>query len=489
MICLSKQQKEDIGLRFVLDRLNTCTPYGAELVSELKPFTPDEKDQLTEELDNIGRIKDAYSSPGFTEILHILSQFKDIRPAVKKCIGTDYVLNEVELFEIKNFLLSLEELDEALIKLQDALGLTCALPRSMPPALALLDPEGGRLRTFYIADSATHKLFEIRAEKRRLEAAITASDNEENKRLLRDKRLLAVNAEEDEELVIRRKLTAGIFSHADNFFSNASAIGHLDLLMQKGALAAENKTVRPVISESGSSPVSGSEVVFDGVYNPYIAWLLKKSGKEFTPVSVKLRRGTAILTGANMGGKSVALKTFTLNIMLFQMGFYVFAEKAILPLFDNVHLISEDPQSADRGLSSFAAEVVKLRHISSDLERGFSFIALDEFARGTNPREGSGLVRAVALYLNGKNSVSILTTHYDNICSKEFNNYQVIGLKNLDIEKLRQNLHPGGENSAALIAGCMDFRLEKSDEDPPKDAVNICKLLNLSGEILDLLNV
>ena len=484
MICLSRHQKDDIGLRFVLDRLNIRTPYGADIVSELKPFTPEEKDLLAEELDNLGRIKGACDSPEFSAVLNILPQFKDIRPAVEKCLRDGYVLNEVELFEIKNFLLSLEELDEALIWLQGVLGLTCDLPQRMQPALALLDPEGDRLRTFYIADSATPKLSEIRAEKRRLESAIAASGDEENKRLLRDKRLLAVCAEEDEELAIRRKLTAGIFSHTADFFANTSAIGHLDLLMQKALLAAKNGAVRPLILESGYDP----ELVFDEVYNPYVASLLKKSRKEFTPVSIRLRRGTTILTGANMGGKSVALKTFMLNIILFQMGFYVFAAKAALPLFDSVHLISEETQSASRGLSSFAAEVVRLRDISLDLENGLSFVALDEFARGTNPSEGAALARAVARYLNGKNAVSILTTHYDNVSSNEFINYQVIGLRNLDIEKFRMDLHQGGGNSAALIAEHMDYHLRESDEDPPKDAVNICKLLDLSDEILGLLH-
>jgi dsDNA-specific endonuclease/ATPase MutS2 len=214
--------------------------------------------------------------------------------------------------------------------------------------------------------------------------------------------------------------------------------------------------------------------------------MLKKRGKQFTPISITLRKGTAVLTGANMGGKSVALKTLTLNVMLFHMGFYVFAEKATLPMFDFVHLISEDLQSVDKGLSTFAAEIVKLQQISNDLARGFSFVALDEFARGTNPSEGAGLARAVARYLNGKNAVSILTTHYDNVSSPEFTNYQVIGLKNIDMDLLKQKILLAGVKSFALISEHMDYRLQESaeDSDPPKDAINICRLLNLSDDIL-----
>ena len=482
MIYLSEQQMEDIGLRFIIDQLNTCTPYGDELAANLKPFFPNEKKKLCEELDNIGKIKDNYNGKDFANTFRILSQFKDIRPSIKKCLQSEYVLNDVELFELKNFLLNLEELDEVLVTVQKTIKLTEPLPKKMPKALVLLDPEETRLRTFYIPDSATNELLEIRTEKRRLEAAIVAADNEEQKRLLRDKRLIIVIAEEEQELIVRRKLTTGILSHAEDFFANTGAIGRFDLLLQKGRLAIENKTTRPVNSES--------QVLFDGVYNPYIAHLLKKNNREITPVSITLHKGTAILTGANMGGKSVVLKTLILNILLFQMGFYVFADKARLPMFDFVFLVSEDLESAEKGLSSFAAEIVRLKEITENLEQGFSFAALDEFARGTNPSEGAALARAVALYLNKKNAISILTTHYDNVSSPEFNNFQVMGLKNLNIDLFRKKLLPTGENSAALIAEFMDYRLQQTngDSDPPKDAVNICKMLNFPDEILNILH-
>ena len=486
MIYLPEPQKKDIGLQFVLDKLHICTPYGVELINRLKPFTPAEKEHLEEELDNVGRIKETYHQhlDKYTEIFTIMSLFKDIRPAIGKCRkDSGYVLNEVELFQLKNFLLSLKELDKAVCGFQEVLRLTGKLPKQMPEALAILDPEGNELRSFYIIDSATPTLMALRTEKRRLEAAITAADDDEQKRMLLEERMIVVCGEEDEELLIRRSLTVSLSAFAEDFYTNTEAIARLDLLLQKGKLAAESKTSRPTVSES--------TVVFEDVHNPYIAHLLQKRGKEFTRLSITLRKGTAVLTGANMGGKSVALKTLTLNIVLFQMGFYVFAEKSVLPLFDFVHLISEDLQSVDKGLSSFAAEIVKLRQISVDVGRGFTFVALDEFARGTNPSEGAMLARAVARYLNSKNAVSILTTHYDNISSPEFTNYQVIGLKNTDPELLKQKiLLAGAAKSFALISEYMDYRLQETGEnsDAPKDALNICRLLNLSEDILRYVN-
>jgi dsDNA-specific endonuclease/ATPase MutS2 len=345
MISLSERQKNDIGLRFVLDKLNTCTPYGAELVSKLTPFMPNEKERLILELDDVGRVKNGYNDLRLEiiGIFHTMSLFKDIRPMLGKCKNDNaYVLDEVELFELKNFLLSLKELCLLFNAAQKSLFLSSQLPIDMPYALAVLDPESSDLRTFYMPDQASARLSEIRAKKRRLEAEITAADNDEQKQILREQRFAVVCHEDDEGLCIRRELTRKLLSWHDEFIQNTIVIGHLDLLLQKGRLAAENETAHPTLSDSA--------VEFTDLYNPLTAYYLEKRGKRFTPVSIDLRRGTTILTGANMGGKSVVLKTLTLNIILFQMGFFVFAKQASLPMFNHIHLVSEDLQSPDKGL-------------------------------------------------------------------------------------------------------------------------------------------
>ncbi|MCL2008677.1 MAG: hypothetical protein FWG77_11410 [Treponema sp.] len=477
----------DIGLSFVFDKLDIKTPYGKEQLGKLRPFTQSDNAILNGELDNIGILIDNHNGVLFAKIAQILPQFKEIRPIIERCSGTDHVPDEVELFELKNFLISLEELAKTISPMDCLSRLSRQMPGAMTGALDLLDSTGSRLRSFFIPDSQTQKLKSIREVKRRLEAAIISEEREEEKKLLRDKRLLIVCEEEDEELLIRREFKKGINIYRDDFLANASAIGYLDLLLQKVTLAKEYSCTRPIIINNEEN----CEVIFNEVYNPFIADILKKRKKVFTPVSIKLRKGTCVLTGANMGGKSVALKTFTLNIILFQMGFYVFADEARLPIFDFIHLVYDDPESIDKGLSTFAGEIVKLKEIINDLENGFGFIALDEFARGTNPTEGASLVLAIARFLNEQNSISILSTHYDKISSEEFNNYQVIGLKNLDHEGLKDKILAAAENPVSLISEYMDYRLQKPDpdtsEDAPKDAINICKLLNLSGKILNLL--
>jgi len=89
--------------------------------------------------------------------------------------------------------------------------------------------------------------------------------------------------------------------------------------------------------------------------------IVKTKNKKYTPISIRLNIGTTMITGANMGGKSVALKTIAENVLLFQMGFFVFAKYASIPLLDFIFFVSDDVQDISKGLSTFGAEIIKLK--------------------------------------------------------------------------------------------------------------------------------
>ncbi|WDU83682.1 hypothetical protein [Caloramator sp. Dgby_cultured_2] len=59
-------------------------------------------------------------------------------------------------------------------------------------------------------------------------------------------------------------------------------------------------------------------------------------------------------------------------------------------------------------------------------------------ARGTNPKEGHAIVRAVCQYLNSFSSFVLVSTHYDGVVDKNMNHYQVVGLKNVDLDNLKK---------------------------------------------------
>ena len=201
--------------------------------------------------------------------------------------------------------------------------------------------------------------------------------------------------------------------------------------------------------------------------NPEICDLLEQQGRRFVPVSISLTPGATVITGANMGGKSVAMKTVALNVLLLQAGFLVCAKKARMPLFHSVKMLFDDLQSIQSGLSGFGSEIVQFQKALSEVEQGYSLFLLDEFARGTNPDEGAVIVQAVTRYLNGVDAISLLTTHY---------------------EAIRRELAVTSEDGVAVIARHMNYGLYRVEgkSDCPRDALNICRMLSLKPEILKM---
>ena len=217
--------------------------------------------------------------------------------------------------------------------------------------------------------------------------------------------------------------------------------------------------------------------------HPEVADHLKERGGTFTPVSITLEKGTTVITGANMGGKSVSLKSVTLNLLLLQTGFFVFAREMTAPLFDSVSLICTDRQSVEQGLSSFGAEVAALGDLLRREKGKFFFVAMDEFARGTNPREGAALARALVEYLGGLNCVAMMTTHYDGVSDAARRHYQVAGLAALDTAAFQ-----AGEAPLDRLSRLMDYRLIAAPPGAPcpRDALRVCRLLDLDEELMKI---
>lgn len=481
MIELNYAQRENIGFQYVMDALRPCSPYGTESVRRLVPFTKQQKPELLRQLNNIHRVLEGEvrCHDALNKMLSNFMTMKNIRLTVNKC--REAALNEIELFEVKRFLLQTDELLPRFEAVQKVLMLEGVSLEDTRGALELLDPEKNRIATFYISDSYSSRLRTVRKEKKALEEQIRRLPNGEEKETLLAKRVLAAAEEEHEEMVVRSQLSEKLRPYLDAMLHNMDAVADIDLTVEKAHLAKKYGGVMPVLTEN--------RLRMEDMVNPQIADVLTEKGKTFTPVSIALEKGATVITGANMGGKSVALKTIALNILLTQCGFFPFAKAAEVPLFDSMHIISEDLESIDRGLSSFGGEIVRFNQVMGRLQEGFAFILLDEFARGTNPDEGAAIVQAVTAYLNHANAITVLATHYDNVAQRGNAHYQVIGLKELDVHKLQQEIAAaGGEVGVELIARHMNYGLYRVEDrqDCPRDALNICRLLGMKPEILSM---
>ena len=238
---------------------------------------------------------------------------------------------------------------------------------------------------------------------------------------------------------------------------------------------------------------TASDISFklENVTNPWVASVLKNRGLEFTPLSIELTQGATVITGANMGGKSISLKTIVLNVVLAMCGFYVYADYAEIPFFENIQMISEELQSVQKGLSSFGAEIIQMKDVIENVEKEFCFVVLDEFSRGTNPHEGAALVRAVTKYLNHKHVVALLVTHFDHVAEYGKAHYQVVGLKDMDESRVENEIQNAGvQKGVAVIASHMNYGLYRVENEGncPRDAFRICRLLGLQSDVMNLLD-
>lgn len=462
---LTQQIRGDSGYAWVTSRLDTVSPFGYALGREPRWYGPGSELELEAELDRIARSMDM-DGRQTDALVHQLSDFRDIRNSFYRAAGAP--MDVVELFEVKHFLLTLERL--AAVYAGAPLAGIEILPGT--ELLNLLDPGGRRLPAFSVESAFEPSLERIRREKKQVEQEIRAEEGDKDTLLARRREL--VKAEDGAEFAARRRLTDALLKEREFFFSAMDEVGRLDLVLAKAKLARKLDCTRPVISNEIAVTVTD-------MVHPKVAEHLEERGMTFTPVSVELVPGTSVVTGANMGGKSVSLKTVTLNLLLMHTGFFVFAGEMRAPLFHSVNLICSDGQSVEQGLSSFGAEVWSLNELLKREEGNTFFLALDEFARGTNPREGAALAGALVRHLNSLSCVAMLTTHYDGVSEFARRHYQVAGLSGLTGRE--------GEGAEALdqLPRLMDYHLIPAPPDAPcpRDAMRVCRLLGLDEKLMD----
>ncbi len=479
MIAVRFEEREKIGLQYALETLHGCSPFGIEKIRRLRFYSPEEREELETELYNVEQAAKAAEpmKAVYDKICMLLCQMKEIRGSLRRIKALE-TPDHVELFELKNYLQRLETLIPLLQQVDEMTHFRDLAFHDPAAALAVLDPERTRSRGFYIPDSATQKLREIRQAKKQIEEQLYHAATDAEKDELRQRRTRICAEEDSEEMKIRKAMGAALAPMADDLLADADTVGRLDFLIQKARFAVRYGGIRPQITQH--------ELELVDMVNPELCDLLADKGRAFVPVSIALDRGATVITGANMGGKSVAMKTVALNVLLLQAGFLVCAKEAKMPLFHSVKMLFDDLQSIQSGLSGFGSEIVEFQKALTEVEEGYSLFLLDEFARGTNPDEGAVIVQAVTRYLNGVDAISLLTTHYDKVAENANAHYQIIGLRDVDPDQIRAELAVTGDDGIQVIARHMNYGLYRVEgrSDCPRDALNICRMLSLKEEIL-----
>jgi DNA mismatch repair protein MutS len=204
----------------------------------------------------------------------------------------------------------------------------------------------------------------------------------------------------------------------------ASAVAELDVTAALAQVAAENRYKRPSFSDDGEMRIMAGR-------HPVIERLNDTEAGRFIPNDLYLNSTTdliAIITGPNMGGKSTYLRQAALIALLAQMGSFVPAEEARLPIIDRIFTRIGASDNLSRGRSTFMVEMTETAVILNTATPK-SFIVLDEIGRGTATYDGLALAWAVVEQIHTRTKAKTLfATHYHELTELA---EQLSGIRNL----------------------------------------------------------
>ena len=210
-------------------------------------------------------------------------------------------------------------------------------------------------------------------------------------------------AAQAEELRILRELAESVRSSRPEVLATEATLAELDAVR---AAARWANTYGGLAIE----PSVGSLTLIQARH-PLLA--MGERRDTVVPLDLRLEDSGRLLlvSGPNMGGKTVLLKTVGLSILLAHSALPVLAaEGSRLPRIEAVFVDLGDEQSVDQGLSTFAAHLRHLRAMADAASPG-TLLLVDELGAGTDPEEGAALGRALLEHFAAKGAWGVVTTH------------------------------------------------------------------------------
>ena len=213
--------------------------------------------------------------------------------------------------------------------------------------------------------------------------------------------------EKEEEYRILEALSEKIRTELPSLWNDLDILGELDLLYAMARLTLLLKGIRPELNKDG-------RIILKGARSPLLS--LQK-GVRVVPIDLRMGKGirTLIISGANAGGKTVAMKTLGLLTLMVQSGLPIpVAEGSEAAIFDEVFSVVGDEQSIEENLSTFSAHLIHVNEILEKAGHG-SLVLLDELGVGTNVSEGSALAMGFLDLFREKGAWTVVTTHFDSL--------------------------------------------------------------------------
>ena len=241
----------------------------------------------------------------------------------------------------------------------------------------------------------------------------------------------------EEEKEIRRilaDLTEEVAGECERIVRTVQLLGYLDLTFAKARYALDNGCIQPKMTAiEPSPPHPGSAINLQAARHPLLKGHVVPLDLHFDGDSWVL-----VVTGPNTGGKTVALKTAGLMILMAQCGMHIPADAAELSVFQGIFADIGDEQSIEQSLSTFSSHMTNIIDILAQADSR-SLVILDEVGAGTDPTEGSALARALLNNFKNRGVTTMVTTHHPEL---KVYGVETPGVRNASVEFDLETLQP-----------------------------------------------
>lgn len=248
---------------------------------------------------------------------------------------------------------------------------------------------------------------------------------------LKEKEALILNAEEriiDIEYQLFMEIKETVRKKIFELKRDAEILSELDAILSLAVCAEEYNLVKPVLTDK-------HEIIIKDGRHPVVE-VVSKNGYVANDCIMKENTNTLLITGPNMSGKSTFMRQLAIIILMAQMGSYVPAKEATLPIIDKIFTRIGASDDLVSGESTFMVEMKEACNALLNATRS-SLILFDELGRGTATYDGMSLAQAILEYVN-KNigCKTLFSTHYHELTalSKEMST-----IKNVHVDAHEEN--------------------------------------------------
>lgn len=243
----------------------------------------------------------------------------------------------------------------------------------------------------------------------------------------------------------------------------AQALATIDVLYALAEISGDNGYVRPQFVEKALIELKEAR-------HPILEKMMKKNG-HYVSNDLYMDETNSILmiTGPNMGGKSTYMRQTALIVIMAQLGCFVPAKSAVLPLFDQIFTRIGASDDIMSGQSTFMVEMTEANHALQNASDK-SLILFDEIGRGTSTYDGMALAQAMLEYIEQNiHAKTLFSTHYHELT--QLAKYHK-GIRNVHVEVHEEN------ESVTFLYRVNDGKADKSY------GINVAALAKLPDTVL-----